>query len=54
MPLIKLLIFIADIWAIFQIVQSKYSPGKKTLWVVLVLILPVLGLVLWYLLGRKD
>ena len=54
MLLIKLLILIADVWAILQIVQSKASNGKKAVWVVLILVLPVLGVILWYLLGRKD
>lgn len=49
-----LLILIADVWAIIQIVQSTAGTGRKVLWIVLVLLLPVLGLILWFLLGPRG
>ena len=51
---IGLLVLVADIWAIVSIVQSSASTGKKVLWILLVLILPVLGLILWFLLGPRG
>ncbi|HEX7718438.1 MAG TPA: PLDc N-terminal domain-containing protein [Woeseiaceae bacterium] len=51
--IIGLLILIADVYAILQIFQSGASNGKKTLWIVLVLLLPLLGLILWFLFGPK-
>jgi succinate dehydrogenase/fumarate reductase cytochrome b subunit len=52
--LIGLLILAADIWAIVSVVQSAASTGKKVLWILLVLILPVLGFILWFLLGPRG
>jgi hypothetical protein len=52
--IIGLLILIADIWAIVNIAQSRESAGKKTLWIVLVLVLPVIGFVIWYFAGPKS
>jgi hypothetical protein len=49
-----LLILIADVWAIVNIAQSGATTGKKVLWIVLVLVLPVLGLILWFLLGPRS
>jgi hypothetical protein len=49
-----LLILIADIWAIVQVVQSGASTGRKVLWIVLILLLPLLGLILWFLLGPRG
>lgn len=49
-----LLILIADIWAIVSTVQSAASTGKKVLWIILILLLPVLGLLLWLLLGPRS
>jgi hypothetical protein len=49
-----LLILILDVWAIVSIVQSSASTGYKVLWIVLVLLLPVLGLILWLLLGPRG
>jgi len=51
---IGLLILIADVWAIVNIAQSGAPTGKKVLWIVLVLVLPVLGLILWFLLGPRT
>lgn len=52
--LIGLLVLIGDIYAILQIFKSSAGDGKKALWIALVLILPFLGLILWFLLGPKP
>jgi hypothetical protein len=49
-----LLVLIADVWAIVNIVQSAADTGNKVLWVVIVVVLPVLGVILWYFLGPKT
>jgi succinate dehydrogenase/fumarate reductase cytochrome b subunit len=49
-----LLILIADVWAIVNIMQSGATTEKKVLWVVIVLLLPVLGVILWYFLGPRT
>lgn len=43
-----------DVWAILNIFQSTAANGKKVLWTVLVLLLPVAGLIAWYLFGPKS
>jgi len=45
------LVLIADIYAVLQIAQSSSSNGKKALWIAIVIVLPVLGLIVWYLMG---
>lgn len=49
-----LLVLAGDIWAIINIAQSSASNEKKALWIILVLLLPVIGLVLWYFLGPRG
>jgi hypothetical protein len=49
-----LLILIGDVWAIINILQSAASTGKKVLWTVVVLLLPLLGLILWFFLGPRT
>lgn len=49
-----LLVLIADVWAIVNIMQSGAETGRKVLWTVLVVVLPVLGFILWYLFGPKT
>jgi hypothetical protein len=45
------LILVADIYAVLQIAQSDAGNGRKALWIGIVVVLPVLGLILWYLMG---
>ncbi len=52
--LFGLLILIADVWAIINVLQSPATTGPKVLWVVLILVLPILGLILWLFLGPKK
>jgi len=47
-------VLIADVWAIVNIFQSSADTGKKVIWTVLVILLPVLGFILWYFLGPKT
>jgi hypothetical protein len=51
--LIGLIILILDVWAIVKTTQSSATTGKKVFWIVLILLLPLLGLVLYALLGPE-
>lgn len=48
-----LLWLILGVYAIVKIVGSGASTGAKVLWVVLILLLPLLGIILWFLFGPK-
>jgi len=48
-----LIVLIADVWAIVKTVGSSASTGGKVFWVVLILILPVLGLIIWLIAGPR-
>ncbi len=48
------LILIADIWAIVSTLQSNISTGRKVIWIVLILFLPLLGFLLWLLVGPRG
>ncbi len=52
--LLGLLILAGDIWAIINIFQSSTSNEKKLLWILVVVLLPLLGLILWFFLGPRD
>jgi hypothetical protein len=52
--LLGLIILVLDVYAIIKVVGSSASTGTKVLWVVLILLLPILGLILWALLGPKS
>ena len=52
--LFGLLILAGDIWAIINILQSSADNVKKLIWVLVVLLLPLLGLIIWYFAGPRD
>jgi hypothetical protein len=49
-----LLILAADIWAILNVFQSSESNGIKVVWTLVILVLPLLGLALWFFLGPRG
>ena len=49
-----LLVLAGDIWAVINIVQSSASNERKLIWTLVVVLLPLLGLILWYFLGPRD
>ena len=48
-----LIVLAADIWAIVQILKSGQTSGSKLFWVLIILLLPVIGLVVWLIAGRR-
>ena len=52
--LFGLLILIADVYAVVKTVQSNASTGSKVLWIVVILLLPIAGLIAWFLFGPKG
>ena len=53
--ILGLLILIADLYAIVSVVQSNgVSTGKKVVWILLILFLPVLGFIVWWLAGPRS
>jgi hypothetical protein len=53
-PIVGLLILILDIYCIYLILTGSGSPGLKLLWVILVLVLPLIGPILYFVLGRQG
>jgi hypothetical protein len=52
--ILGVLVLLADVWAILNIFQSTSSTGSKALWIVLVLVLPLLGVIIWYFAGPRE
>ncbi|WP_428335036.1 PLDc N-terminal domain-containing protein [Paenirhodobacter sp.] len=49
-----LLLLILDLWALVSILNSARDTGTKVLWVLLVLLLPLLGFLLWLIAGPRS
>jgi hypothetical protein len=52
--LIGLLVFVLDIYVIYLILTSRRDAGIKLLWILLVVVLPLAGAILYLLLGRNG
>jgi len=52
--LIGLIILALDIWAIIYVLKSGAETGMKILWVLLIVLLPVLGLIIWAIAGPRG
>ena len=49
-----LIILILDVYAILKVMGSNASTGAKVGWTVLILLLPLLGVIIWFLFGPKG
>lgn len=49
--LFGLILLVLDVWAIVKTLQSDAGTGAKVVWGVVILLLPLLGLILWFLFG---
>ena len=52
--IIGLIILVLDIIALVDVLKSAKDAGNKALWIILILLLPVIGMVLYFLIGKKQ
>ena len=52
--LLSLVILVLDIVAIIDVIRSSMDTGKKVLWIILILVLPIIGLILYFFIGKKK
>jgi len=52
--ILGLIILLADIFAIIKIAGSSESTAIKVLWIAIVLILPLIGLIVWFVAGPGN
>lgn len=52
--LLALIVSVLDLIAIVSVLMGRGSVGHKLLWILLILVLPVVGLILYFLLGRSP
>ena len=52
--ILGLIVLVLDIIAIVDTLKSAMDTGKKALWIILILVLPVIGMALYFLIGKKS
>lgn len=48
------ILFAFDVWALIQIWNSKAEDFHKAVWIAVVVFMPFLGLLVWWLVGPKQ
>lgn len=51
--ILGLIILALDIWAIISVIGSGEKLLNKILWVVGILVLPIVGFIVWFLMGPR-
>ena len=51
--LLSLVVFILDIIAIVDVLKSSMDTTMKVIWILVILLLPVIGMLLYFAIGRK-
>jgi preprotein translocase subunit YajC len=55
LPLILIVLpFIFWLWALIDILKNDFKGSNKIVWLLLVIFIPVLGFVLYFLIGKKQ
>lgn len=52
--LLLVLLVLVEVIAVVDVLRVALPVGKKVLWIMLIICVPVLGIFLYYLLGRPD
>lgn len=51
----KVLGFLVYAYTIYDVVTSRFAnPNDKLIWILIVLLLPFLGTILWFVIGRNK
>jgi len=51
---LSILLLAANVWAVINIVRSSATTGMMVIWIVLVLVLPLVGLIIWFFAGPRT
>jgi len=52
--IVGLVILVLDIVAIVKVLSGRGSAGHKVLWTLLILILPLIGMILYFVIGQSS
>ena len=54
MGIFGIILLALDIWALLNVIQSSTETPKKVGWIVLILVLPLLGFIIWAFAGPRT
>lgn len=51
--IIALIVLILDIVALVDVIKSSMEPVQKLIWALVIIIFPVVGMIVYFLVGKK-
>ena len=52
--ILGLVVLVLDVIAIIDVLKSSMATEKKVLWIILILVLPFVGMMFFFLIGKKP
>lgn len=52
--LFGIIVFVFDVIAIWGVLKSGKTLGKKVMWIIGIIVFPVIGLIVYYFFGRES
>ena len=52
--LLSILVLALQLWAVYNVWSSSAEVGPKILWTLVLILLPLLGLIIWWAAGPKK
>lgn len=52
--ILGIIVLALDIWAILHVAGSSASQGAKVFWILLIIVLPVVGFLIWLVAGPRK
>ncbi|MEM4141291.1 MAG: PLD nuclease N-terminal domain-containing protein [Nitrososphaeria archaeon] len=52
--LIPIVVLIFWIWTLVDIIRSEFPGSNKVIWILVVIFVPLIGMILYFLIGRKQ
>ena len=49
-----ILVLIANVYAIVKTLGSNATTGQKVFWIILIILLPILGVIIWFFAGPRG
>lgn len=53
MVIAGILLFILVVWAVYDLIRKDYPAEKKVIWLLIILVIPYVGAILYFLIGRN-
>ena len=54
MTILTVIVIIFQLWALIDILRNEFTGYNKIIWLLIVILLPLLGIIFYYFIGRGQ